>query len=367
MRPPPTLVRRAVLDPLWLPAAAVFMALLALVTVIAAAAWPLTRRRRVLRVTLFAMLYLFADAGLVLGAAVLWVRWPVPARRDLERWNRTHARMLRWALSLLLAAAGPLFGFRVDLEEPPDADRLRDRALLVLARHGGPGDSFTLVELLLTRYRRQPRIVVKQALQWDPGLDLMLTRLRSCFIPSRSGAGEDLPARVADAARSLTGSDALLIFPEGGNWTPRRHRRAIARLRRSGHYGAAADAGRNPHVLPPRPAGVLACLDARPDLDVVVVAHTGLEDLVSPAQIWRAIPLVSRPMTVRWWHEPAAALPASAEDRLQWLQVQWTILDSWIGARKAQACQPPEDQEPQILPAENVIEPSADPDRAWRG
>jgi hypothetical protein len=31
----------------------------------------------------------------------------------------------------------------------------------------------------------------------------------------------------------------------------------------------------NPHVLPPRPAGVLACLAARPDLDVVVVAHTG--------------------------------------------------------------------------------------------
>ena len=56
-----------------------------------------------LRVTLFAMLYLFADASLVLGAAVLWVRWPVPARRDQQRWNRTHARLLRWALSLLLA------------------------------------------------------------------------------------------------------------------------------------------------------------------------------------------------------------------------------------------------------------------------
>jgi hypothetical protein len=91
----------------------------------------------------------------------------------------------------------------------------------------------------------------------------------------------------------------------------------------------------NPHVLPPRPAGVLACLAARPDLDVVVVAHTGLDDLVSPAQIWRAIPLTARPMTIRWWHEPAAAIPDDPDGRLQWLQVQWTILDSWIGARKA--------------------------------
>jgi 1-acyl-sn-glycerol-3-phosphate acyltransferase len=336
MRPPPVLIRRAIVDPLWIPVAAVFMVLLMLAAAIAGLAWPLTRRHRLLRVTLFAVLYLFADACLVLGAAAVWVRWPVPAWRDQEQWKSAHAKLLRWALSLLLAAAGPLFGFRVELEEPPDADRLRDRALLILARHGGPGDSFTLVELLLTRYRRQPRIVVKQTLQWDPGMDVLLCRLQSCFLPSRTGAGEDLPGRVAEVASGLTGSDAMLIFPEGGNWTPRRHRRAVARLRRNGHRDAAAEASRNPHVLPPRPAGVVACLAARPDLDVVVVAHTGLEELVSPAQIWRAIPLAGRPMTIRWWHEPAATLPAGTDDRLQWLQVQWTILDSWISARKAQ-------------------------------
>jgi len=335
VKPPPVVFRRAVVDPLWFPAAAVLMILLAAVAALAGLAWPLTRRRRLLRVTLFAVLYLFADLCLVAGAVVLWSRWPVAARRDEERWNQAHARLLRWALSLVLAAARSLFGFRVELEEPPDADQLRDRPLLVLARHGGPGDLFTLVEMLLTRYRRQPRIVMKESLQWDPGLDVMLTRLRSCFLPSRSGAGEDLPAQLAEVAGDLSGRDAMLIFPEGGNWTPRRHRRTVAHLRRSGRRAAAAAADRNPHVLPPRPAGVLACLAARPDLDVVVVAHTGLDDLVSPAQIWRAIPLTARPMTVRWWHEPAAGIPADPDDRFQWLQVQWTILDSWIGARKA--------------------------------
>jgi hypothetical protein len=72
----------------------------------------------------------------------------------------------------------------------------------------------------------------------------------------------------------------------------------------------------------------------------MVVAHTGLDELVSPAQIWRAIPLNGRPMTVRWWREQAADLPVSEGERLQWLQVQWTIIDSWIDARKTPACWP---------------------------
>jgi len=87
-------------------------------------------------------------------------------------------------------------------------------------------------------------------------------------------------------------------------------------------------------VLPPHPTGVLACLAGRGDLNVAVVAHTGLEDLVGPVSIWRAVP-VSQPMMVRWWYEPAAALPRSASRRRDWLRLQWAIVDSWIDARKA--------------------------------
>lgn len=345
MRPPPVLIRRVIVDPLWLAIAAVLIALLTLVAAVAGLAWPLSRRRRLLRLALFAMVYIFADASMVVAAAVLWLRRPVGAWRDEERWKTAHARLLRWAFSLIVGSAAPLFGFQVKLEEPPDADRLRARSLLVLARHGGPGDSFTLVNLLLTRYHRRPCIVLKESLLWDPGLDVVVSRLPSCFLPSAVGTGDDLPGRLAEVARSLTGSDAMLIFPEGGNWTPRRHRRVVARLRRRSGQQAAADAAANRHVLPPQPGGVLACLAARPDLDVVVVAHTGLDDLVGPAEVWRALPLSGRPMTVRWWHEPAEALPASPDERFQWLQVQWTIVDSWIDSRKSRAAQEPSDQD----------------------
>jgi hypothetical protein len=42
----------------------------------------------------------------------------------------------------------------------------------VVARHAGPGDSFALVWLVLDRLRRTPRVVLKDVLLWDPGLDV---------------------------------------------------------------------------------------------------------------------------------------------------------------------------------------------------
>ena len=144
-----------------------------------------------------------------------------------------------------------------------------------------------------------------------------------------------MATRLTALARGLDCDDAILLFPEGGNWTPVRHRRAITRLLRAGRREAAADAESNPNVLPPRPSGVLACLAGRPDLGVAIVAHTGLEDIVSPTAVWRALPVTGRPMTVRWWYEPAGTLPDADADRREWLRLQWAIVDSWIDARKA--------------------------------
>jgi hypothetical protein len=82
---------------------------------------------------------------------------------------------------------------------------------------------------------------------------------------------------------------------------------------------------------------VLAALAARPDLGIVVIAHTGLEDLVSPGQVWAALPLYRRPMTVRWWYVPPGTVPSDPAEQFQWLRVQWALVDSWIGARIAQS------------------------------
>jgi len=319
-----------VIDPVWPLLATGLAVVFLLVAAVSAVAAPLSRRRRLLRLALLGALYLILDAGLVVCCAALWLRHP--RHRSEADWERRHSELLRTALAVLLKSAQRLLGFRVEVQEPPGGDQISGRPLLVLARHGGPGDSIALVELLMSRYGRRPAIVLTERLCWDPGLDLVLSRLPSCFV--RRGQRDAIVGRLNRLARDMDGDDAILLFPEGGNWTPGRHRRAIARLTGAGRRRAAADAASNPNVLPPHPAGVLACLAGRGDLNVAVVAHTGLEDLVSPLSIWRALP-VNHPMVVRWWYEPATALPRGAARRREWLRLQWAIVDSWIDSRKA--------------------------------
>lgn len=344
MRPPPTLVRRAMIDPIWPPLATALAVLCLLVATVSAVAAPLTPRRRLLRLALLGAVYLTLDAGMVVCCALLCLRHPRGRRGDQARWSRRHHQLLRAALVVLLAAARRLVGFRVEVQEPPDQHRVSGSPLLVLARHGGPGDSFALVEMLMSRYRRRLAIVLTERLRWDPGLDIVLSRLQSCFV--RPGHRDAILARLTRLAQDMTADDAILLFPEGGNWTPGRHSRAIARLTVAGRRRAAAAAASNPNVLPPHPGGVLACLAGRPDLNVAVVAHTGLEHLVSPLSIWRALP-VREPMLVRWWYELAAALPRGASGQRDWLRRQWAMVDAWIGARKTA----------QEVPAETTDEP----------
>ena len=333
MRPPARVLRRTAIDPVWLLLGIAVAVLLVAMAAVAGLAAPLTRRRRLLRLALFGALYLVIDVSLVIGCAILWLRHPMAKRRDGARWSRSHQQLLSRALSVLVGAARPLLGFTVAVQEPPGQDLIAGPPLLVLARHGGPGDSFALVHLLMSRYQRRPAIVLREELRWDPGLDVILSRMPCCFI--RQGDGARMASRLTELARGLDSGDAILLFPEGGNWTPVRHRRAVVRLIRAGRRQAAADAQSNPNVLPPRPSGVLACLDGRPDLGVVIVAHTGLEDLVDPATVWRALPVTGRPMTIRWWYEPAGAVPDADEDRREWLRLHWAIVDSWIDAKKA--------------------------------
>lgn len=311
--------------------AAALVIILLLLVLLGAVLAPFTRRHRVLRLSLLAVLYVGLDVWLVLASFGLWLRRP-GRERDEAAWRAAHAALLGRALDRLSAAAGTLIGFRVELIGR-DVHLRPDGPLLVLARHAGPGDSFSLVHLLVTRYQRIPRVVLKQALQWDPGLDVVLTRLRCYFLPSRSGAGEDRTAAVADMVAELGRGDALLLFPEGGNWTPRRHRRAVLRLRRSGRAEQARRASARTNVLPPKPGGTSAALSVRADTDVLVVAHTGLDTLVSPGRMWQALPLEDRPMRIRAWLHDAEQIPRDEKGILHWLDQQWAAVDQWVGTQ----------------------------------
>lgn len=332
---PPRPVRRLVLDPLWVPIAAAMVVIFLICAALTALVAPLTPRRRVLRLSALAAVYVALDLWMMLAAFAMWLRHPSP-RRDGAKWDRMHCRLLSTALSVLLTTARRAVGFTVRIETP-DAPAPGARPLIVLSRHAGPGDSFTLIHLILTTLQRRPRVVVKAALQWDPGLDVMLNRLASCFITSASGAGDDRTAAVAAHAASLRATDALLLFPEGGNWTPRRHRRAVRSLFRRGKRRQARLALANAHVLPPRAAGTLASLAECRQADVLVVAHCGLDQLVTPQKVWDAIPCQDRPMRIHWWLYPASTVPREEAAARPWLSQRWTDIEDWIAATTATA------------------------------
>lgn len=305
----------------------------AITTVIGAIISPLARRRRLLRTAAFGLAYCATEVAVIVAAAMLWLRRPRLGRwrwGSEAAWVASHQALLAAALGAVLGAADRCFGFEVVLADSPEPAALKTPPpVLVLARHGGPGDSFALVHLLLTRYHRRVRIVLKEILQLDPVLDLLLNRLDCCFLPARRGSGEDLAERLAGMARRMAAGDALLVFPEGGNWTPERRRRAIRRLGVDQGPEAARTAALMTNVLPPRPAGVLACLDARPELSVVVVAHAGLDRVVRIGQAWDQMPFTT-PMTVRAW--PAAAVPDGKDAQLTWLTTEWATVDEWVEA-----------------------------------
>ena len=148
----------------------------------------------------------------------------------------------------------------------------------------GPADSFTLMYALMHWYGREPRVVLKDTLAWDPAIDVILNRLPSRFVSPGGSGGDDLERQVGELARNLDENDAFVIFPEGGNFTPERRQRQIDKLRRLGRESMARRAERMENVLAPRPGGLLAALDAAPDADVVLVAHTGLDHLATVAR-----------------------------------------------------------------------------------
>lgn len=214
-------------------------------------------------------------------------------------------------------------------------DAFPGEPLLVFCRHAGPGDSFMLMYSLMHWYQREPRVVAKETLKWDPAIGVLLTRLPTRFVSGfgTSKAGRDLEREVGELARNLDENDAFVIFPEGGNFTPERRDRAIHRLHSLGLTKMARRAERMIHVLAPRPGGVLAALEAAPEADVLLVAHTGLDHVLTLADIWHSVPMDKR-LVMGWWRVPRGEIPEGREERIDWLYTRWEQIDDWIGEHR---------------------------------
>jgi 1-acyl-sn-glycerol-3-phosphate acyltransferase len=296
-------------------------------------------RWRGLRLLWFLLVYLVREAAGLCAMCFLWVFSGFGWKLHRDRFQRAHVVLVGWYLHGLIGSARRVLGLRVVTEIPPDhlavarpfrAESGRGhRPVLVLSRHAGAGDSFVLVDLLVNGYGRRPHIVLKDLLQLDPCVDVVLNRLPNRFISPNPPPGAGVVESIAALAAGIEGDGALILFPEGGNFSPRRRELAIERLRALGLDELVHLAEELTEVLPPRPGGAFAAIDAAPEADVMFVAHTGLEQLATPLDLWRGLPMRSE-VRMTWWSVPSEEIPTGERERVLWLYEWWEKVDTWI-------------------------------------
>jgi 1-acyl-sn-glycerol-3-phosphate acyltransferase len=294
------------------------------------------------RLVAVGLVHVVMEAAGVLCLAALWVICIFAGGVRSPFGQAIHHRFVRWWLRTLIGMTGPLVGIRIEIEDPRPP---RPGPVLVFSRHAGPWDSFLLAHALVRSYDRRPRVVMKEAMQWSPVIDLIGNRLPNRFIRPRGPDAGSFVVAIEDLARGLGDHDALILFPEGGNFSVRRRLAAIEKLVREGHLQHAAEAREMRNLIAPKPGGVLAAMRGAPDADVVFVAHTGLEPYASLGDLWRAVPLRA-PLHGRYWRLSPSDVPPDEDARIDWLFDWWERIDGWIDGHRDHRTDDPERDDP---------------------
>ncbi|OBA82131.1 acyltransferase [Mycobacterium sp. 1164966.3] len=241
--------------------------------------------------------------------------------------NRDCDRLMQDVLTSTYAAVDKILDVEVVVEPAsvkPDAIP-RDEPVIVLSRHCGPGDSALVAWLLAIEYRLQLRIVLKSVLRCDPVLDFAGELGCLCFL----NRGDRARRQIRSLAESLVGGQAMLLFPEGANFSWPRWRKAIRQLRSTRGFRAARHALRQSHTLPPRSSGAAAAVAGAPNANVLVVTHNGF-CADGRARPWWQLP-IHRKLLIRTVVIPAARIPPP--NRIgPWLERTWTQVDAWVAA-----------------------------------
>ena len=331
MRTPPVLVRRLLLAPLVFLLELAFVVISPLLAVVAALLAPVVGTRA-LRLLAIAVGFAARHAAGLLACLGLWVASGFGARSRSAGFQRAYYDLLRWFVGGVYRSMARWARVEVRLDGSEEALAALSQAggpAIVLSRHAGVGDSLLVLHQLLCRHGRRPRLVLHEALRLDPLIDVLGHRLPNRFVDPRGG---DTEVEIAAMTEDVSDDDAVLIFPEGANITPERRRRAIERLQEAGHEQQAAWAAAMRHVLPPRPGGTLASMQAAPHARVFVIGHVGTP--VGFGELWERLP-ARQTIELRVW--VAEDAPDDHVERIDWLFGVWRGLDDWVEARHPHA------------------------------
>jgi 1-acyl-sn-glycerol-3-phosphate acyltransferase len=266
--------------------------------------------------------HLLAEVVGLTATAVTWLALRGHPRRLVDA---TYALQRRWG-AFLFGAIRRLLG--LDLTVKGD-DAARAGPLLVFVRHASHVDTLLPLAVLGARHGLRPRYVLKRELLADPCLDVVGHRLPNYFV-ERGGDAHAEAEAVGRLAAALGPRDAVVIYPEGTLFTEEKLAAARERIGRSpAKEKAARDTSGLRRVLPPRMSGPLALLRNAPGVDVLFVAHAGLEPYASLRDLW-ARRARGGAIRVRMWRVPATSIPTDPEAQARWLDARWAEVDSVV-------------------------------------
>lgn len=274
------------------------------------------------RLVLFLLAYTLAEA---VGLTALGLAWVLSGGgRFFDLTPSTFTIQRTWA-SFVLVACRSVFGLRIsgsglDATSPPP--------FILVSRHASIVDNLLPSWFISRPHGTHIRYVMKEELLADPALDVAGNRLPNTFVRRGSGDTDGELGAIRHLGSTLGADEAVLIYPEGTRFSTEKRDHGMRVLARR-HPRLAGLAGDLRHVLPPRPAGTLALLDAS-EADVVVMAHRGLDGFARVADIWRGA-MVRRQVDVEFWRVPRAVIPTGRIERTEWLFELWRRVDDWIG------------------------------------
>ena len=300
-----------------------------------AVGWDLAHRNNRLPVTRLLLfgVYFLACEWLGLAAAFgIWLTRGPWLGRDVADFEDANFRLqCVWARALL-AGTRTLFQLRIEVE---GEDQVGGPVPHVWVRHASIADTLLPAVLLGDRHGMRLRWVMKRELLADPCLDVVGQRLPNVFVDRGGSRSEREIAAIEALAATAPDDEGVLIYPEGTRFSAERRQRALARIAESGRSERLARVEKLSGLLPPRHGGALALLRARPEVDVLIMGHAGLDGLSHVRDVAEGA-LIGRRVSVRYWRFDAAELPDTDEERALWIDARWLELDRWLSARLAE-------------------------------
>jgi 1-acyl-sn-glycerol-3-phosphate acyltransferase len=270
------------------------------------------------RLMLFGLCWAWIETS---GVFLLFLIWVVGRGKD----HPAHYRMQKWWCGRIIAALRVTVGLRVDVVGAGD---IGPGPYVVFCRHASLADSIISCFIVNNTMGFHPRYVLKSDLEMVPCLDLLGHRTPNCFVRRGSSNVQAELEALGSMMHGLAEGDAAVIFPEGSRANPAKRERELSRLAER-HPERHARLSSLQRLIPPKPAGAQAMLDAAPGADVITVWHEGLDGLDTFPGMLQALSERKVTAHVVVTVHPRTEVPGG-DGFAEWIDRRWVEMDEAV-------------------------------------